>query len=332
MFVSSIDIKEFRGIEHCKTPLSLSQFTVLIGRNNSGKSAVLEALSLLPLPTNSLSYAVQNRLNFVEKLHGGRTSMIYGYSGTAMLTFNIKGKMWTLRIGDDRDSIACLEIDGVSSSDTVGQVAAAINISKEGDDISKINDKVFFIPNDTGFLDSLFSQLNAEQYRNLVTKIGANVNVAKELVNKCVDDRYTEILFAPELSARKERGDNKSPLYVKVKDLGDGIQKTVIIALWLEALKPSLVLWDDFEGSAHPTLIRVLLEWLSKKPWQVIISTHSIDVLTSLLEVRPKEAKVIELKKTDSDVLLHEDLSLEQLEDIIETSQDPRKLVDSLKL
>jgi hypothetical protein len=62
------------------------------------------------------------------------------------------------------------------------------------------------------------------------------------------------------------------------------------------------------------------------------MSTHSIDVLTSLLEVRPKETKVIQLKKTDSDVLLHEDLTLEQLEDVVETSQDPRKLVDFLKL
>jgi hypothetical protein len=62
------------------------------------------------------------------------------------------------------------------------------------------------------------------------------------------------------------------------------------------------------------------------------MSTHSIDVLTALLEVRPKDTKVIELKKPDSDILIHENLSLEQLEDIIETSQDPRKLVDRLKL
>jgi predicted ATPase len=134
------------------------------------------------------------------------------------------------------------------------------------------------------------------------------------------------------LSARKERGESKPPLYIKVKDLGDGIQKVVLTALWLEAMKPSLILWDDFEGSAHPTLIKVLLEWLSKKKWQVVMSTHSLDVLTSLLEVRPQDAHVLSLKKTNDDVLLHEDLSLTELEDVIETSQDPRKIVDSLKL
>ena len=332
MFVSSMDIKEFRGIECCKTPLSLSNFTVLVGRNNSGKSSILEALSLIPFSVNPLVYTGENRLSFIEKLHGGRTSLVYGYSGTALLTYVIKEKTWIIKIGDNANTSPSLEIDGVASQNAVVQVADALNIPKENDFPSKINDKVFFIPADSAFINSLFSNLNSEKYRNLVTKIGANVNVAKELVNNCVDDKYTEILFAPELSARKERGEGIPPLYVKVKDLGDGIEKVVLIALWLEALKPSLVLWDDFEGSAHPSLIKGLLEWLSKKPWQVIMTTHSIDVLTSLLEVRPKDTKVIQLKKTNDDILLHEDLTIDQLEDVIETSQDPRKLVDSLKL
>jgi len=332
LFVSTMDIKEFRGIEQCKTPLSLSNFTVLVGRNNSGKSSVLEALSLLPYLSCQLDYTGDTRLGFVEKLHGGRTSLVYGYSGMASLTYEVKDKKWEIRISDNENATPSLEINGGSSSSTLEYVADALNIPKSGDFTSLINDKVFFIPAESAFINSLFSRLNAEKYRNLVTKSGANVNVAKELVNKCVDDKYTEILFAPELSARKDRGDGLSPLYVKVKDLGDGIEKVVLIALWLEALKPSLVLWDDFEGTAHPTLIKGLLEWLSKKPWQVIMSTHSIDVLTSLLDVRPKDTKVIQLKKTNNDILLHEDLTIEQLEDVIETSQDPRRLVDSLKL
>lgn len=330
MFVSSIDIKEFRGIEHCKTPLSLANFTVLVGRNNSGKSSVLEALSLLPLSDCVLPYTNESRLTLVEKLHGGKSSMVYGYSGNARLTYKIYDKTWLLMLRDD--GTLGIQIDGVTSSDYTAQVADALGVSTQGDFISKINNMVFFIPNETSFMNSLFSTLSTEQYRNIITKIGAHFNVARELLNKCVDDTYTELLFTPELSARKEQGEGKPPLYVKVKDLGDGIEKIVLTALWLEALKPSLVLWDDFEGSAHPTLIRVLLEWLSKKNWQVVMSTHSLDVLTSLLEVKPKDAHVLQLKKTNDDILLHEDLTLEQLEDIIETSQDPRKLVDSLKL
>ncbi len=65
---------------------------------------------------------------------------------------------------------------------------------------------------------------------------------------------------------------------------------------------------------------------------QEALATHSLDVITNLLEVRPKDAKVVQLRKTNDDVLIHEDLTLEELEDLIDTSQDPRKLVDLLKL
>jgi len=334
LFVSSIDIKEFRGIACCKTLLSFSEFTVLIGRNNSGKSSVLEALSLLPLYTFSLPYSNDSKLGILEKLHGGKSSMVYGYSGHALLTYNVLNRIWTLKVKDD--GWAELEIEGIDKdymrSDMLTAAAKVLAISGGDKMVYDVNSRVFFIPNDTSFMNNLFSKLGEEQNRSMITKMGAHARIARDLVNKCVDDSYTEILFAPELSARKERGDGKSPLYIKLKDLGDGVEKVVLTALWLEAMNPSLVLWDDFEGSAHPTLIKVLLEWLSKKHWQVVISTHSLDVITSLLEVRPKDAKVVQLRKTNDDVLIHEDLTLEELEDLIDTSQDPRKLVDSLKL
>jgi ABC-type lipoprotein export system ATPase subunit len=341
LFVSSIDIKEFRGIAHCKTSLSLSKFTVLIGRNNSGKSSVLEALSLLPNPKCKPDYLRDSKFEFLKKQHGGQSSTIYGYSGTAVLRYTLHDRLWEIKIKDQGEP--ALVIEGFKGSQWGSDIEKALRKTglsdrkeaeyKVADEIEgEMSETVFFIPNDTSFIDNLHFILSDERFRNLVTKAGAHVNVTKDIVNRCVDDQYTEILFAPELSARKERGEGKPPFYVKVKDLGDGIQKAVLTALWLEALNPSLVLWDDFEGSAHPTLIKVLLEWLSKKPWQVIMSTHSFDVLNGLLDVRPKDTKVVMLKKTNDDVLLHEDLTLEQLEDIVETSQDPRRLVDALKL
>jgi hypothetical protein len=171
-------------------------------------------------------------LGFIEQLHSGRASLIYGYSGTAQLVFGIEGKIWVISLDDASNSSAGLEIDGVSSSDPYILVARALGNVSGFAFRKKINDAVFFVPNDNVFLNQLFNRILEEKNRNLVTKIGANVNVTKELINKCVVDKYTEILFAPDLSARKERGEGK-PLYVKVKDLGDGIEKVVIIALWL---------------------------------------------------------------------------------------------------
>lgn len=104
--------------------------------------------------------------------------------------------------------------------------------------------------------------------------------------------------------------------------------------LWLETISPELVLWDDFEASVHPTLIKFVLECLSKKDWQVVLATHSIDVLIRLLEVEleSKDCSVILLKKTKDDVLSHKKLTKEALDDFLTANQDPRLLPDALEL
>ena len=335
MFVKQLDLKEFRGIKTCDRPLQFADFTVLIGRNNSGKSSILEALSLLPLPSDFIvNYTNDTRFNLLSKLHGGISSMVYAYSGVSSVNCFVNDRAWALRLNEY--GRVNLSIEGIEQtiidSKPVEAAAIALGITRATPDLpEKVNRSVFFIPDDTVFMNDLFNRLGDPKNRNLVTKLGAHATVATELINKCVDDKYTELLFAPELSARKELPNGK-PLYIKMKDLGDGVKKAALIALWFEALSPSLVLWDDFEGSAHPTLIRVLLEWLSKKKCQTILSTHSIDVLTSLVDVKPKNAKVIQLKKTPEDVLLQKDLNLNDLEGLLTANQDPRKLVDLLGL
>lgn len=128
------------------------------------------------------------------------------------------------------------------------------------------------------------------------------------------------------LYAKKEV--NGKPFYVKVRDLGDGVKKILSVLLWLDASSPELVLWDDFEASVHPTLIKLVLEWLVKKDWQVVIATHSIDTLLKLLEIdtKNKDSSIILLQKTPEDLLLHKRHTFEELEDfIISNSEELQK-------
>lgn len=334
-----MDIQQFRGIKSCKEPLEFSDFTVLIGRNNSGKSSILEALSLIPVPFNQfrVPYHSSGRIDLLSSLHGGTSSLVYAYSGRALIDYTVepvpKRKNWRIELNaDGRVSLSVPGFSPTAMSQEPGRLLAiTLGMRKIKNAMERMNRMGFFIPNDTAFMRILFDQMGTERNRNLIMKTGAHTRVAKELINECVDDRYTEILFAPELSARKELPDG-NVLYVKLRDLGDGVQKVALLVLWIEAMNPTLILWDDFEGSAHPTLIKLLLNWLSKKKWQVILSTHSIDVISSLLDVEAKNAKVIQLKKTAEDVLLHQDLRLEELESLIEANQDPRMLVDRLGL
>ncbi|MDI6811752.1 MAG: AAA family ATPase [archaeon] len=167
----------------------------------------------------------------------------------------------------------------------------------------------------------------------VVEKSGAHYRVVRELINKSVNGTFTEVVLREnELYVRKEV--DGIPFYVKVRDLGDGVKKILSVLLWLEASSPELILWDDFEASVHPTLIKLVLEWLMKKDWQVVLTTHSIDTLLKLLEIdaKSKDSSIILLQKTPDDVLLHKRHTLEELEDFVIANQDPRLLPDLLKL
>jgi len=323
MFVSQVDIREFRGIRSCKKPLEFSKFTVLVGRNNSGKSAVLEALSLLPRPKDVLYPWGETRENFLAKLHGGRSSLVYGYSGSARIEYTINDHAWVLELTDS--GVMSLKV-GEELVDNIADADLASLLEIGADDLRSC---VFFLPH---LYREMTIALDREvkNLKNRIVKDKVNIRVARE-VSKCVDDEYTEVLWEEEgLSLRKQLPDGA--FYIKIDDLGDGLRKAVRVMLLLEVTQPKLVLWDDFEASAHPSLVKMLLEWLSSKDWQVVIATHSIDVLCGLLEVGLKDATVLQFKKSPQDELIGEKLTLDELEDVIHANHDPRLLVDALGL
>jgi len=331
VFVSSLDLKEFRGIKELKEPLEFAKFNVLIGRNNSGKSAILHALSLLPHPDLDLPMGLSvnqwgKRRGVFEYLLGGRKSAIYRYAGSASLEFVVKEKACHAEIsegggggGGDRFFVEEKDVDASTCCKL---------LDIEG---GRANDFVAFVPNESTFLSHLQEHLMRSWER--IEKSEAHVNIVKDIINKSVNDTFTEIIVREnELYARKEV--NGKPFYVKVRDLGDGVKKILSVLMWLEACSPELVLWDDFEASVHPTLIKLVLEWLAKKDWQVVIATHSIDVLLKIIDTKleSKDCGLILLQKTADDILLHNRLTLEEIEDFVISNQDPRLLPDLLKL
>lgn len=338
VFVSSLKLKEFRGIKAVQEPLELTEFNVLVGRNNSGKSAIVQALSLLPDPDLGLpmdlnvtfwsprGISIQtwtNRRGMFDYLLGGSESAIYRYAGTAVLDFSVKGKSCQVKIGRGRLEFF---VEGVC----ITNISNGLNqLGIEGE---RGKDSVAFVPNDSTFFKNL--TVNLKQHWQVVEKSGAHYRIVREIINKSVNESFTEVTpREDELYVRKEVSGGV-PFHVKVRDLGDGIKKMLSVLLWLETSSPELVLWDDFEASVHPTLIKLVLEWLMKKDWQVVLTTHSIDTLLKLLELDAgsKDSSIILLQKTPDDILLHKRHTIEEIEDFVMANQDPRLLPDLLTL
>lgn len=317
ILITEIDFEEFRGIKRCKKPIKLKKFNVLIGKNNSGKSALLEALFLFPSPSipNILGY----KLETLGNLHGGRDSFIYGYSGNARIMYKVNNTSCTIKIKTSGDPEVLFEDKKVDSLESIEEL---IQISE-----ANLKNISIYIPNDSKIINQYADHINSME--NEIVKSGKNKTVT-EFVNQCIDEKYTEVLWKKEgLYCRKERTDG-TPLYIKLNDMGDGIKRATINMLLLEAQSPHIVLWDDFESASHPTLIKAQLEWLAKKDWQVVLSTHSIDVLYQLLDIDPTGVQIIQMKKSIGDMLIHTSLTIDNLDDLMNANSDPRRLVDAL--
>ena len=337
ILIKELDIKEFRGIRKLAKPIKLEKFNIIIGRNNTGKTTILEALFLLPIFTKIPTLGT-SRIELLSTLHGGISSLVYGYSGTAIIDYKVSDHKIQLKLSNNGTVSAIINETKISNtsatpiaSSTQDQYLRTLSeIMKTPTE--ELPSTILFIPNDTQFLKELQNKLVPEDEWNRVVKSGANTTTIKELVNPTVHDKYTEAFIQRnDIRLRKELPDSKV-LYIKITDIGDGIERALTTALWLESHKPKLVLWDDIETAAHPGLIEVLLKWLTNKPWQTVITTHSIDVLYELAYLEPKNTQAILLTKTPNDIVNYKTLTIDQLDEILEKGLDPRKLADILKL
>ena len=327
--IESVELREFRGIRACKEPIRLSGFTVLIGRNNSGKTSVLEALALFPFPSLRLGAAeyslplLGSWPDVMAVLHGGLQSLVYGYVGEASITYMVHGRKIKRALSKSGSIASWMDGEYTPSKGYMSRIASLLNIST--DDVGKL---AFLLPNDSYLLRKIASELSKEDNWSLVEKSGANTAVVRDLISKAVHDRFTEATVRfNSIVLRKELPDGRV-IYVKAADLGDGVERVLIYGLWLETYRPRVVLWDDIEASAHPGLIEAVLGWLANRDWQVVLTTHSYDVLERLVAIEPEDASVVVLKKGPDDVLEPKVLSLDELRDMMESHVDVRKVVD----
>jgi len=210
--INALELSESRGIRACKEPIELSEFTVLIGRNNAGKTAILEALSLLKAYTTGdrlLPPLEGSRSDLMASIHGGTSSLVYGYAGEATITYHTStGKRMLQRI---QWKDGTLGLSGPRSED--GQLISREDLAEllaGTRDPELLPASIFLAPNDTVFLAQLADRLRREAEWAKVEKSGANVRIVRDLVARVVGDRFTEAGARFEsIVLRKELPDGK---------------------------------------------------------------------------------------------------------------------------
>lgn len=318
MFINWLDIKEFRGIKECSEKLEFSNFTVLIGKNNSGKSTILEALSLLPDPDLSDYITHHNKIVNIANLHeGGSESLHYLYVEPSILRYGIQNSILKIEIRNGNNV-------SFWNNERTSLKSIFLKLFGKDEDLTRY---VIFIPFETTIIRKLENII--QNLERQIMKQGIHISLA-HFLNKCVNDQYSEFVFLRPISLRRVYPENQ--VYIRLSDQGSGAEKIVKIMALVEVLSPKLLIIDDFEAGLHPTMIKLFFEWLKTKNVQAVISTHSIDVLYHLVDIEPNDSSVLQLSKSNEDILSYTKLSLDEVEDIFNANNDPRLLGNLLNL
>ncbi len=316
----------FRGVKEGQI-IFRAPLTIIVGPNCSGKTTVLEALSLLsgkdPVCGTLTFYDVLSMLHSTVEAYGC-AHLIHNYviGSEAIVSYKI-GEAWT--------SIA-MKISRIHSGEYVVLFGTAHNCTSLNECIKRacqsFHDWVSAVKHHGKRIDWNFATIvffrhelvrNAYPYIHSrwidVVNRGISAKTA-ELLSEIVGEEYIDLTAEPFLESRATLyACRKDRVRVRLGDLGDGAQVAAVVKILAELAaidsekeKPKIMLWDDIEAHMNPralTTVAQLLTDLVDNGWQVVVTTHSLEAV-SILSVTAEDLRILKLSLREGKLVSRE--------------------------
>lgn len=309
-----IIIQNYRCYENHE--IDFHDLSIVVGKNNAGKSTLVEALRLVSLASSrfdSVRYldapawtelpkkarGISPSLNFFG-FNSENLFYKYGSAPSIITTiFDDKTKI-RIYIGDDANLFCTLQDSSDNYLTTKGQAVAArvrqIHILPQ---IAPIQKDEKIIGKDY-VRQNLSSDLASLHFRNQLALLYENFPQFSELAQQSWPGMRIR-----ELEGRNGMPGDKLSLLIQDGDyvaeigwMGHGLQMWLQIMWFLARIdKEEVVILDEPDVYMHPDLQRKLIKLLIKRFKQVIVSTHSIEIIS---EVDPSNILIIDKAKTKS--------------------------------
>ncbi len=290
MTIKYLEIENFRGIAKGKIE-GFTQLNIFVGKNNSGKSTILEALAIALHP-ESLPEVIKRR----------------GWYGldTVLSIFRLRDDKKEIKIAVDGQIIFIKR--EIPYADDIEYLIKSYNFSKDIitlDSKTLKNERVekhfrcyfdsegkvrilyqteskLLSPNII-FIDSrsIYDKTPIEAY-NSVFEHGYK---AHERLIKVINTVYPEIkdirLFSEKVGLEVIYEHGKVPFFA----MGDGFKSAYIYLAYLMSIENGYILCEEPENYQHPSSRRLIVKGIveSAKRNQIFISTHSLELIDDIL-------------------------------------------------
>lgn len=313
--ITQLTLRNFRGFDHHTVPLR--PLTIVVGKNNAGKSTVVEALRLVSMVTNR--YQGLNYRELPKWLDRPRRERGV-FPSTEGLDFSTDAVFH--RLGEPPAHITAHFQTGETVEVFVGPDFEVVGVIKDNQKEvirSKGGARTIDLPqvsilpqigpllreelplNDGYVRQNISSSRSSLHFRNQLHLMREHFTAFKELA----ESTWHGLALTPVETKRLSYSDTALSLFVRDSDfiaeigwMGHGLQMW-LQTMWFLAYAASSksVILDEPDVYMHADLQRRLIRLLRTRRHQTIIATHSVEIMS---EVEPDEVLVIDRRRTRS--------------------------------
>lgn len=326
MIYTGAQIENFRGIRLCKLD-QLGRVNIFFGKNNCGKTSLLEALFLLSGQSNP---ALPITINNVRALRvAGKEdlqNLFYGADVRNSISLSASGarqRSATIRmIALHNELLSADQLEGADSASVLKYGLDYKYSALSGGD--KVYHSRLSMTADGKRFQSQTDNAYSEDFIAAYIAPGTLLSTARgdleEVMKNKQEGEIIELLQVVEprlkdiqVVGEKIMVDIGLPTRLPVNLLGDGVRKVLSIILSIYKRRNGVILIDEIENGLHHSVMGKLWEAIlhtsRETNTQLFITTHSIDILKSLANViraeegeNPDVAAYKLVRKTDDEL------------------------------
>ena len=298
---SSLSIKNYRGIREANIP-DLSMVNLFFGKNNCGKSTVLESLFLISGQSNpSLPVTVNNMRGVASFSQQAMAVDFYGANPQNAIDIAVEGterrSLHIEMVRSDSHEVALGELRSGKSDAFHKYYGLKASYSIGGSPVSYKSELIVSGENREHGRIGVDKRYKERLFSRYIPSGQVETGLARTFADVVKNKREAEVaealrVFEPRLRDIQLVGDDllvdmgfQQRLLLNV--MGDGIRKVLSIILAIYECAGGILIVDELDNGLHFSVMEdlwaVIFSTASRQNVQLFASTHNIDLLKGLV-------------------------------------------------